>query len=304
MKPVLGYHEGCLKSHSNRSYHFNLSDTAISFFGGYDSKETVEDVWVLDTEMREWERVEMRGEGPGPLRAHTAVGDERYIFVFGGGSGDESSDELWARDTFEQTWHLFPCSTTSPVPRRAHNSFIYDEHLYVYGGGSGHDALSDLWRIDVSWAALARSKDEPLVWEELQTSGSAPSDMPVPGEEGSPEESKPRAKGCTSATLVGNVLVVLGGQSGRDGDGEGPWGDCWVLNLDDLHWEEKHLNPPIPLASHTATLVGTYLFIFGGNDGSRYCNELNMITKQWETPKIRGHRRRRRGGIRYLIPAW
>ncbi|KZO96585.1 galactose oxidase [Calocera viscosa TUFC12733] len=267
-----------------------VDGSSVWFFGGYDGTGTMDEVWVLDTETMEWARLEFAGgRRPPPLRAHTAVLSESNLFVFGGGSGDAFSSELWMLDTIEQIWYLLPCAPT-PTPRRAHISFLYDEQLYIYGGGSGVDALADLWRIDVSLPALVRAKDEPLVWEKVRTSGPAGEAVEEDGEE--EQEGAPKARGYMSATLVGDVLVVLGGQSGRDGEREGPWGDCWVLDLRTMHWEEKRLNPPLPLASHSATLVGMYLFIFGGNDGSKYLNDLhllNLMTMEWETAKIKGH---------------
>ncbi|KZT58124.1 galactose oxidase [Calocera cornea HHB12733] len=285
-----------------------LDGCSVWLFGGFDGKGTSDEVWVLDTETGEWAKLECKraGGGPGgppPLRAHSAVMGDRAMFVFGGGSGDEFSAELWMLDTVEQTWYHLPC-TPGPTPRRAHSAFLHGDHLYIYGGGSGVDALADLWRVDVSLPALARAHAEPLVWEEVLTAGSGPAGDGDGDEEeealGDEEDGvgaggRPPARGYMSATLVGDVLVVLGGQSGRDGKGaerDGPWGDCWVLDLLTMRWEEKRLNPPLGIASHTATLVGMYLFVFGGNDGRGYSNELhmlNLITMQWEAPKIRGH---------------
>ncbi|TPX47474.1 hypothetical protein SeMB42_g03302 [Synchytrium endobioticum] len=48
---------------------------------------------------------------------------------------------------------------------------------------------------------------------------------------------------------------------------------------------------PIPRLSHTATQVGSYLFICGGHDGVKYSSEillLNLVTLGWETRKVVG----------------
>ena len=47
----------------------------------------------------------------------------------------------------------------------------------------------------------------------------------------------------------------------------------------------------LPRLSHTSTQVGSYLFIFGGHNGSKYLNELNLlnlVTMSFESCKIQG----------------
>eukprot|EP00834_Sanchytrium_tribonematis_P002900 NODE_99_length_20465_cov_0.827654.p20 type:complete len:116 gc:universal NODE_99_length_20465_cov_0.827654:9967-9620(-) len=48
---------------------------------------------------------------------------------------------------------------------------------------------------------------------------------------------------------------------------------------------------PVPRLSHTSTQVGSYLFIFGGHNGAKYLNELNLlnlVTMSFEGCKIQG----------------
>lgn len=56
-------------------------------------------------------------------------------------------------------------------------------------------------------------------------------------------------------------------------------------------WTNVRIDQPIPRLAHSATLVGSYIFVIGGHDGSRYSNEvllLNLVTMSWETRKVYG----------------
>ena len=49
---------------------------------------------------------------------------------------------------------------------------------------------------------------------------------------------------------------------------------------------------PYRRLSHTATLVGSYLFIIGGHDGDEYSSDvllLNLINMTWERRPVHGH---------------
>jgi hypothetical protein len=53
-----------------------------------------------------------------------------------------------------------------------------------------------------------------------------------------------------------------------------------------------------PRLSHTATIVGSYLFVIGGHDGVEYSNEvllLNLVTMVWDKRKIYGQAPKSRG---------
>lgn len=48
---------------------------------------------------------------------------------------------------------------------------------------------------------------------------------------------------------------------------------------------------PCPRAAHSATVVGTRVYVFGGNDGTRLFNDLHILeveTMGWSKPKVRG----------------
>jgi hypothetical protein len=55
----------------------------------------------------------------------------------------------------------------------------------------------------------------------------------------------------------------------------------------------KLVNIPVSYRrlSHTATIVGSYLFVIGGHDGHEYCADvllLNLVTMTWDRRKTYG----------------
>jgi hypothetical protein len=59
--------------------------------------------------------------------------------------------------------------------------------------------------------------------------------------------------------------VVFGGSDGHE-----CFSDVHILDLVGRVWSTISPGERIPRLSHTSTLVGSFLFIFGGHDGSKY----------------------------------
>lgn len=65
----------------------------------------------------------------------------------------------------------------------------------------------------------------------------------------------------------------------------------FLFVIETNEWTKIDINRPLPRLSHTATQVGSYLFVIGGHDGSRYSCDvmmLNLVTWSWETRKVYG----------------
>lgn len=223
----------------------------------------------------QWTHPEVQGDIPKPCRAHTATLVDRKIYVFGGGEGGEYYNDVYVLDTATRRWY-HPLSsdvpesertTPYPPPRRAHTSVLYKNKLWIFGGGNGNNALNDVWTLDLS-GGLDR-----LRWEEVVTHGE-----------------KPSSRGYHTANLIGNVMVLVGGS-----DGQQCFSDIWCLNLgrlttidrelsyaqffliDSLLWSLVKLGENHRRLSHTATQVGSYLFIYGGHDGANYMQDLLLF---------------------------
>lgn len=223
----------------------------------------------------QWTHPEVVGDIPPPCRAHTATLVDRKLIVFGGGEGPLYYNEVYILDTTMRRWihPTFAPGSIIPPPRRAHTSVLYKGKLWIFGGGNGSTALNDVWTLDVSGPA------ERMRWEQVETRGK-----------------KPTARGYHTANLIGNVMVVVGGSDGRE-----CFSDIWCLNLgewqpslgqlrhrvlseallvyavDTLLWSLVKLGENHKRLSHTATQVGSYLFIYGGHDGGSYMTDLLLF---------------------------
>ena len=72
-------------------------------------------------------------------------------------------------------------------------------------------------------------------------------------------------------------------------------GECfnavWVYDVDAHVWKAVHVPVTFRRLSHTSTLVGSYLFVVGGHDGSEYSNDvllLNLVTMTWDRRRVYG----------------
>ncbi|TFK37602.1 hypothetical protein BDQ12DRAFT_699034 [Crucibulum laeve] len=271
--PVWGH----LPMRTMRAHSLTLVDSAVWVIGGNEDREMAKDVYCFDTETMQWTRPETTGDIPPPCRAHSATIVDRKIVVIGGGLAGQYFDSIFILDTMTRRWTrpTMAPGSAKPTARRAHSAVLYQGKIWVFGGGSGMRALNDLWCLDVS--GLASGK--PLKWQLMETTGRTP-----------------RGRGYHTATLVGNVMVVIGGSDGKDS-----FKDVSCLDLDRLTWttmlaEEQHRR-----LAHSSTQVGSYLFIWGGHDathGSEYRNDLllfNLVSLQYETRSVFGTLPSKRG---------
>ncbi|SCZ99508.1 BZ3500_MvSof-1268-A1-R1_Chr3-1g06047 [Microbotryum saponariae] len=266
-------------------------DTSIYCFGGCDLKGVCfRDVWKLDGDSFLWSKVKVLGDIPPVTRAHTSTVVGSRIWVIAGGDGPNYSNSVYFFETTSHEWFRPKVYGPAPTKRRAHAAVLYGSLIIIFGGGNGspflrrvQNALQDVHSLDVS------NHYRPT-WSELQVRGP-----------------KPVRRGYHSMTLVGSKAIVFGGSDGTE-----CFSDMFVLDLEGLTWTEiipefpapvapakatSNVGPPprteaFPRLSHSATLLGSYLVIFGGHDGIDFSNELlffNLVSLQWEPRSAHGH---------------
>ena len=215
----------------------------------------------------QWSHPDTLGDIPPPCRAHTATLIDRKIVIFGGGQGPVYYNSVYILDTVTRRWTRPNFHSAVPATRRAHAAVCYHGKIWIFGGGNGMHALNDVWTLDVNVPV------DRMLWKEVETRGR-----------------KPAARGYHTANLVGNVMVVVGGSDGKE-----CFSDIWCLNLgtslmvdffflihdtfllDTLMWSQVNLEMSHRRLSHTATQVGSYLFIIGGHDGTQYTSDVLMF---------------------------
>ncbi|KAH8828334.1 hypothetical protein DL96DRAFT_1602742 [Flagelloscypha sp. PMI_526] len=248
-------------------------------FGGCDENTCANDVFAFDIESFQWRPIPTKGDLPPPCRAHTAtLVDNRRLVIIGGGQGGTYYDTIYVLDTLTRQWSrpVVEGSTTAggkpimPTPRRAHTAVLYMGRIWIFGGGDGEKALNDVWCLEVGYPETRSSAMTPWKWHgPLHCAGPTPN-----------------PRGYHTATLVDKVMLVSA------------FGDIWCLNLETLIWSMVNLQKSYRRLSHTATQVGSYLFIIGGHDSMDYRNDvlaLNLVSLQYEGRQVLGRQPSTRG---------
>eukprot|EP00419_Tripos_fusus_P004829 CAMPEP_0172686006 /NCGR_PEP_ID=MMETSP1074-20121228/20625_1 /TAXON_ID=2916 /ORGANISM="Ceratium fusus, Strain PA161109" /LENGTH=480 /DNA_ID=CAMNT_0013505251 /DNA_START=168 /DNA_END=1610 /DNA_ORIENTATION=+ len=224
-----------------------------------------------------WCEAKVTGPRPSARVWHTVneVGGKDQLLMFGGADPYEERlfNELWMLNvpqSGQASWQLVKTHGDMPAPRAHHDAFVLSSRWFVVHGGLLENGCrsSDTWRIDLNSA-------EPR-WEEL---GKNPV-IPRP---------TPRYHHSLVATESGKLILFGGHNYARTA-----LNDAWILDANgrdaalafwkELFWTEEL---PAPRAYHSATMVGEYMLISGGELKDRSSsNELWAL----DTARLAWHR--------------
>ena len=294
-----------------RAHTCTMVGSSIYVFGGCD-RACYNDMHVFDTDSMSWSKPTVYGEIPPPLRAMTTTAVGKKLVIFGGGDGPTYYNDVYIFDTTTNRYTKPAITGEQPSKRRAHTACFYRNGIYIFGGGDGERALDDVWRLDVSdfnklfWKCVCppssgsgsvtsrvpANTSTTSLSAKIRKNGPMASNSPTL--DGSPlQQQRPTARGYHTANMVGSKLIVYGGS-----DGQECFRDVWVFDVDTEVWKLVPMDPPPPpptvgttppLASagggkvsfqrlsHTATIVGSYLFVVGGHDGVEYSSEVLLL---------------------------
>ncbi|CAI8615455.1 unnamed protein product [Vicia faba] len=216
-------------------------------------------------------------------------------------------------------WIAPPVSGQRPKARYEHGAAAVQDKLYIYGGNHNGRYLSDIHVLDLrrwTWSKIeAKTGDEPstildpcaghslIAWGNKLLS--------IAGHTKDPSESiqvkefdlqratwstlktygkAPISRGGQSVSLVGNTLVIFGGQDAK----RALLNDLHILDLETMTWDEIDAVgvPPFPRSDHAAAVhVERYLLIFGGGSHATCYNDLHVLdlqTMEWSRPTQQG----------------
>lgn len=222
---------------------------------------------------------EAKVEGPRPcarvFESLTDVGGKDQLVMFGGTSPYEEQlfSDLWILNVprnGQPYWKLLETYGDAPPARAHHDAVVVSSRWLVVHGGLLENGCrsSDTWRIDLNSA-------QPR-WEEL---GNNPL-IPRP---------TPRYHHSLVATASGKLVLFGGHNYARVA-----LNDAWVLDADGrdaalVFWQELFWTDelPAPRAYHSATMLGDYMIVSGGELQDRSSsNELWAL----HVTKIEWHR--------------
>jgi N-acetylneuraminic acid mutarotase len=133
-------HSGVVHSASNR----------LIVFGGWDGRDTLNDLFEFNFETQEWQKMVTHGASPPHRYRHTAVIFGDNMFVFGGVDKTHSRfNDLQRLDLLTNTWSEVCTTGNIPSSRTFHRAVVVGSKMYLLGGYDGTDRLQDLYAIDV-----------------------------------------------------------------------------------------------------------------------------------------------------------
>ncbi|CAI0442536.1 unnamed protein product [Linum tenue] len=195
------------------------------------------------------------------LPKNSAMGTEE---IMGVDVGD------WFTQLEYEQWVAIPVFGTRPSARYKHAAAIADDKLYIFGGSRNGRYLSDIQVFD--FGSLAWSSIKP----NIELNGHKVEEM------GS-QEALP-ATSDHSMVKWGNKLLLLSGHSKNSSS-------SMIVHFIDLPTQQFGIletsgDSPSARGGYSATIVGSRLVIFGGEDRSRKLlndiHTLNLETMMWE----------------------
>ncbi|KAF1776332.1 Kelch-type beta propeller [Phytophthora cactorum] len=133
-------HSGVVHTETNR----------LIVFGGWDGRDTLNDLYEYSFVTNEWRKLETTGNSPPHRYRHTAVIFGDNMFVFGGVDKTHSRfNDLQRLDLVTNTWSEVCTTGSIPSSRTFHRAVVVDSKMYLLGGYDGTDRLQDLYSIDI-----------------------------------------------------------------------------------------------------------------------------------------------------------
>ena len=276
-----------------------LLDHYLYVLGGGSGNRSFNDLHRLDLYTMHWELLHTRGELPGAkpdaLIGHSVQWVDPYLVVFAGGDGRKPSNELHTLELATGVWRKIETKGAPPAPRVGHSSTQLGASMFIIGGFSRGKYFHDVHVLNV----------ESLQWSQQSVSGTPPHGRVshtatlhngaihlFGGSAGgtcfndyltlTPGATAPPTKGGKAKT----VMVVAPGVSGSPTKGDGGKAARACM------WSAPEVSgfPPEPRFAHTATAIGSTLFIVGGlNRKGKPHDSLHALaldSLEWSFPRM------------------
>ncbi|XP_019220014.1 multiple epidermal growth factor-like domains protein 8 [Oreochromis niloticus] len=233
-----------------------LSSTgAMYLFGGFDLNRALGDLIKYNFTSNQWES-RSYGHSPVARHSHTAVEYMGKMVIFGGELANGSlANDVWMYRPLNDDWQQLGFSTSPGAPKLAnHAAAIVDSYLYVFGGRTDQDMFSStLYRFGLHGSGR---------WETVQPTGG-----------------KPPATAGHSMVFhsPSRTLLVYGGHRPTTARFSVRVNKTDVFHVDRRFWTSFRsrfaATGPRERAFHSATVIGNYMVVYGGNVHIHYLEE-------------------------------
>ncbi|CAL8318130.1 unnamed protein product [Lota lota] len=234
---------------------FCMVKGSLYLFGGTSdpwATECLPGVHCFDIVSLTWEELATGGVALRTLgHSSVAVGDS--IYVYGGTVGGVPSDDLMVFNTVSCMWTPVKTSGSQPSARFGPSCAVVGEQVFMFGGrGKEGEFYRDLHVLHT----------EKLVWERFEVKGESPAP-------------------CTDQTLTAHHekdLYLFGGMM-MEKDGHVSVNEIHKLSISKLKWKVPLYVgiPPARRHGHTAFILHSHLYIFGGKNEEEEFNDLKVM---------------------------
>lgn len=201
------------------------NEAKVWVFGGANTEENKNDLWEVNLEKLQWNKLLQTGEVPSQRTYHTTTSKlDNKFFVFSGGAKQvEAIDDtqVYQLDLVSKKWSIVPSKGQPPKPRQGHIMIAVDDKVFCHGGMCGAELFDDLHVLhsDGTWAAIKC-------------------------------EQRPSKRAAHGAVLHNRHIYICGGL----GD-SGALMDVWKFCVDTMEWEEVVTTGSLPHRRLDFTLV-------------------------------------------------
>ncbi|XP_017559477.1 multiple epidermal growth factor-like domains protein 8 isoform X2 [Pygocentrus nattereri] len=232
-----------------------LSSTkALYMFGGFDLNRALGDLMKYNFSTNQWEKL-LHSVAPAARHSHIAVEWQGNMVIYGGELANHSlASDVWLYRPQQDDWQQLGHSNAPGAPRLAnHAAAIVDRSLYVFGGRTEEDMFS---------SSLYRFRLWDSKWETVQPYGG-----------------KPPATAGHSMVFhsPSRTLLVYGGYRPTTARFSVRVNSTDVFHVDKRFWTSLRsrfpANGPRERAFHSATIIGNYMIVYGGNVHIHYMEE-------------------------------
>ncbi|XP_077353851.1 uncharacterized protein LOC144002463 isoform X1 [Festucalex cinctus] len=253
-----------------------------------------------------WEEIPQSGDVPPARQGHTLCVVKGKVYVFGGVSNPKAAECLPGMFSFDIVSLTWDCLTVGGVTLRTvgHSSVAFKDNIYVYGGTLGGTPTDDLMvfnTVSYTWTPVKTSGSPPpamfgqgfaLVGDQLfmfggyGASGEFCKDLHVLNIENLVWE-KWESKGEFPAACSGHTLTahhdkdiyLFGGKITNDDHAVISSNEIHKFSIAKMKWKVPLYVglPPARRNGHTAFIVHSHLYIFGGKNEEQEFNDLKVM---------------------------
>jgi len=194
------------------------------------------------------------------------------LWMFGGfGDSKGRFNDLRCYDPATKKWALIPNKGNFPKPIYLHTAVIYENKMWVFGGSTGKDT-NDFYSFD-----FATSE-----WSKIETSGPIPS-----------------ARYGHAACVCNGRMYIVGGCK----QNSVYFQDSHSYDFVTKKWR-SYGDVPQDLAYHSLTTYNNRVFLYGGYNGKKFCENLYVLdqdTSSWQVVRCAGKEPAHRCGCATVV---